>query len=163
MLIKAKPKPRRWQRDRYSPLEGQMDVFTAAGKFMFYLWWDGKVGNNSQTLKRRRARWLVKTLLDLGPTFIKIGQALSTRADLLPVEYVDALADLQDRVPAFSTEAAIALIESELGSGIYALYRDFEPIPLAAASLGQVHKARLHTGEYVVVKVQRPGRKHESD
>jgi len=159
MLVKAKPKPLRWQRDRYTPLERQMDVFTAAGKFMFYLWWDGKVGNNSETIRRRRARWLVKTMLDLGPTFIKIGQSLSTRADLLPVEYVDALAELQDRVPAFSTETAIAIIESELGSGIYALYRDFEPIPLAAASLGQVHKARLQTGEYVVVKVQRPGLK----
>lgn len=159
MLVKAKPKPLRWQRDRYTPLERQMDVFTAAGKFMFYLWWDGKVGNNSETLRRRRARWLVKTMLDLGPTFIKIGQSLSTRADLLPVEYVDALAELQDRVPAFSTETAIAIIESELGSSLYALYRDFELIPLAAASLGQVHKARLHTGEYVVVKVQRPGLK----
>ncbi|MEP0886599.1 AarF/ABC1/UbiB kinase family protein, partial [Trichocoleus sp. ST-U3] len=83
--------------------------------------------------------------------------ALSTRADLLPLEYVQALGQLQDRVPEFGATEAIAIIESELGSSIHALYRDFDRFPLAAASLGQVHKARLHTGEDVVVKVQRPG------
>ena len=140
-----------------------MDVFSAAGTFIFYLWWDGVVGNDSSTLKKRRAHWLVKTLLDLGPTFIKIGQALSTRADLLPPEYVDELARLQDRVPQFSVEEAISVIESELDSSLYSLYRDFDPSPLAAASLGQVHKARLHTGEEVVVKVQRPGLKRLFD
>jgi predicted unusual protein kinase regulating ubiquinone biosynthesis (AarF/ABC1/UbiB family) len=86
-----------------------------------------------------------------------MGQALSTRADLLPLEYVQALGQLQDRVPEFDPSEAIAIIESELGSPLYSLYRDFDPAPIAAASLGQVHKARLHTGEEVVVKVQRPG------
>ncbi len=124
---------------------------------MFYLWWDQTVAKDSPNHRNRRAQWLVGTLLDLGPTFIKIGQALSTRADLLPLEYVQALGQLQDRVPAFSATEAIAVIESELGNSIYALYRDFDPYPLASASLGQVHKARLHTGEDVVVKVQRPG------
>jgi len=115
------------------------------------------MGNDSALQRNRRAQWLVRRLLDLGPTFIKIGQALSTRADLLPLEYVQALGELQDRVPAFSADEAIALIETELGSSIHTLYRDFDRYPLASASLGQVHKARLHTGEDVVVKVQRPG------
>lgn len=124
---------------------------------MFYLWWDRLLQNNSSRIRKRRAQWLVKTLLNLGPTFIKIGQALSTRADILPLEYVKELQQLQDRVPEFSAEEAIALIEAELGKEIFALYRDFDHFPIAAASLGQVHKARLHTGEDVVVKVQRPG------
>jgi predicted unusual protein kinase regulating ubiquinone biosynthesis (AarF/ABC1/UbiB family) len=149
--------PPRWQRPKYSPLARQIDIFGSAAKLLFYLWWDKTVANNSPKHRNRRAQWLVGTLLDLGPTFIKIGQALSTRADLLPLEYVQALGQLQDRVPEFSTAEAIALIESELGNSIHALYRDFDPFPLASASLGQVHKARLHTGEDVVVKVQRPG------
>ncbi|GET39516.1 ABC1 kinase family protein [Microseira wollei] len=153
----ATPKSLRWQRSKYSLLARQIDIFGAAATLAFYLWWDATFPNDSALHKRSRARWLVTTLLDLGPTFIKIGQALSTRADLLPLEYVQALGQLQDRVPEFSTALAISLIESELGKSIHALYRDFDPIPLAAASLGQVHKARLHTGEDVVVKVQRPG------
>ncbi|HBB32556.1 MAG TPA: hypothetical protein DDZ80_24880 [Cyanobacteria bacterium UBA8803] len=157
MLTKAVPKPPRWQRSNYSPLARQLDIFSSAAKLMFYLWWDQTVAKDSPNHRNRRAQWLVGTLLDLGPTFIKIGQALSTRADLLPLEYVQALGQLQDRVPAFSATEAIAVIESELGNSIYALYRDFDPYPLASASLGQVHKARLHTGEDVVVKVQRPG------
>ena len=157
MLIKAVPKPPRWQRAKYSPLARQLDIFSSAAKLMFYLWWDKAVAKDSPDHRNRRAQWLVGTLLDLGPTFIKIGQALSTRADLLPLEYVQGLGQLQDRVPEFSADEAIAVIESELGQSIHALYRDFDHYPLASASLGQVHKARLHTGEDVVVKVQRAG------
>ncbi len=157
MLTTTAPKPLRWQRPKYSPLARQIDIFASAAKLMFYLWWDKTVANDSPHHRNRRAQWLVGTLLDLGPTFIKIGQSLSTRGDLLPFEYVQALGQLQDRVPEFSAAEAIAMIESELGNSIHALYRDFDRFPLASASLGQVHRARLHTGEDVVVKVQRPG------
>jgi predicted unusual protein kinase regulating ubiquinone biosynthesis (AarF/ABC1/UbiB family) len=157
MLTTPTPKPLRWQRSKYSPIARQRDIFWSAAKLFFFVWWDKKVANNSPMHRNRRAQWLVGTLLDLGPTFIKIGQALSTRADLLPREYIQALGQLQDRVPEFSPAEAIALIESELGNSIHTLYQDFDRFPLAAASLGQVHKARLHTGEDVVVKVQRPG------
>lgn len=154
---KTRPKPLRWQRTRYSPWTRQLDVFSAAGQFTFFLWWDNFWQNNSSATKRQRAKWLVKTMLDLGPTFIKIGQSLSTRADILPKEYVEELGSLQDRVPSFSTAEAIAIIESQFNSSLYTLFRDFQERPLAAASLGQVHKAQLQTGEEVVVKIQRPG------
>jgi predicted unusual protein kinase regulating ubiquinone biosynthesis (AarF/ABC1/UbiB family) len=149
-------KPFRWQRIRYSPLVRQMDIVLSSAQFMVYLWWDKTFPRQSDRYRNRRAQWLVGTLLDLGPTFIKLGQALSTRADLLPPEYIEALTKLQDQVPQFSAEAAIATVEAELGAPIYSLYRQFDLMPIAAASLGQVHKARLHTGEEVVVKVQRP-------
>jgi predicted unusual protein kinase regulating ubiquinone biosynthesis (AarF/ABC1/UbiB family) len=157
MLNTALSRPLRWQRIRYSPLARQLDIFLSAGQFMFYLWLDRTATRRSPRHRNQRAQWLVRTLLDLGPTFIKIGQALSTRADLLPLEYVQALGQLHDRVPAFDGNEAIAIIESELGSPLYKIYQEFNPQPIAAASLGQVHKACLHSGEEVVVKVQRPG------
>ncbi|MDJ0679366.1 MAG: AarF/ABC1/UbiB kinase family protein [Xenococcaceae cyanobacterium MO_167.B52] len=146
-----------WASDRYSPFIRQLTTFTVAFKFLFAIWWDNLIGNDSSQQKRRHARWLVRNMIQLGPTFIKIGQALSTRADLIPFEYTQEFAQLQDNVPAFSSEKAIAVIETELGKSVQYLFRDFNPQPLAAASLGQVHRARLHTGEDVVVKVQRPG------
>jgi predicted unusual protein kinase regulating ubiquinone biosynthesis (AarF/ABC1/UbiB family) len=157
MLKSATPKSLRWQRAKQSLLARQTDIFLSAARLMGYLWWDDTIARRFPQHRNRRAQWLVGTLLDLGPTFIKIGQALSTRGDLLPPEYIQALGQLQDRVPSFAADDAIAIVESELGSPLYTLYRDFDPVPIAAASLGQVHKARLHTGEDVVIKVQRPG------
>ncbi|MBF2019552.1 MAG: AarF/ABC1/UbiB kinase family protein [Hydrococcus sp. C42_A2020_068] len=158
MLFRSrKSKFLRWQRPQYSPLVRQLEVFSVVTQFLFYLGWDKFAGNNDSRRRHRRAKWLVRQLLYLGPTFIKIGQSLSTRADLLPIEYVQELQQLQDRVPPFEIAEAIAVIESELGKPIDFLFQEFESTPLASASLGQVHRARLHTGEKVVVKVQRPG------
>jgi ubiquinone biosynthesis protein len=95
-------------------------------------------------------------LVELGPTFVKLGQVLSTRPDIVPSAYVIELNRLQDTVPPFAPERAIALIEAELGKPIGELFGSFEYEPLAAASLGQVHAATLHDGTSVVVKVQRP-------
>jgi predicted unusual protein kinase regulating ubiquinone biosynthesis (AarF/ABC1/UbiB family) len=104
----------------------------------------------------RQGVWLKEHLIKLGPTFIKIGQSLGTRADLLPLAYIKELALLQDQVPPFSNEEAFARIESELGRTLAEGYAEIDPAPVASASLGQVYRARMHTGEEVAVKVQRP-------
>jgi predicted unusual protein kinase regulating ubiquinone biosynthesis (AarF/ABC1/UbiB family) len=106
--------------------------------------------------QEKQAVWLKEKLIELGPTFIKIGQAMGTRADLLPLPFVVELGSLVDQVPAFPNEIAFARIEHELGKKINEVYSEFELDPVAAASLGQVYRARLHSGEEVAVKVQRP-------
>jgi predicted unusual protein kinase regulating ubiquinone biosynthesis (AarF/ABC1/UbiB family) len=106
---------------------------------------------------QREGERLRDILVALGPTFIKIGQTLATRLDLLPVEYLQALASLQDAVPPFPVEHARAIIAEELGISPDTFFMRFNPIPVAAASLGQVYRAQLPTGQEVAVKVQRPG------
>lgn len=100
---------------------------------------------------------LRRTLESLGPVFIKFGQLLSTRRDLMASDIADELALLQDRVPPFCKDEAAAIIEKALGQPLAELFAEFEAEPLASASVAQVHGARLHSGESVVVKVVRPG------
>ncbi|WP_016953143.1 AarF/ABC1/UbiB kinase family protein [Anabaena sp. PCC 7108] len=157
----------RWNRESYSSKRRFIDIWSFVLTLMFKLWrfnkawsYPGGVTELKQSARRKaQAIWIRNTFLDLGPTFIKVGQLFSTRADIFPGEYVEELSKLQDRVPAFSYEQVEAIIEQELSKEIPELFQSFEPIPLAAASLGQVHKAVLHSGESVVVKVQRPGLK----
>ncbi|MBV9211469.1 MAG: AarF/ABC1/UbiB kinase family protein, partial [Acidobacteria bacterium] len=122
----------------------------------FYIF-RGKEGSNAKERQiERQAVWLKESLIKLGPTFIKIGQSLGTRADLLPLAYVKELALLQDQVPPFPTSEAFARIEKELGRPLHEAYAEVDAEPIAAASLGQVYRARLYTGEEVAIKVQRP-------
>ncbi|WJW75569.1 ubiquinone biosynthesis regulatory protein kinase UbiB [Thiohalobacter sp. IOR34] len=107
--------------------------------------------------RRPRGERIRQALEELGPIFVKFGQILSTRRDLLPDDIADELASLQDRVPPFPGEQARALIERELGHPVGELFAAFDETPLASASIAQVHTATLHSGEQVVVKVLRPG------
>ena len=157
----------RWNRENYSRQRRFIDIWAFFLTLLFELWRDSKPwsypGGFTEEKRARRRRnqaiWIRETFLDLGPTFIKVGQLFSTRADLFPSEYVDELSKLQDRVPAFGYEQVEVIIKQDLGKSVTELFRSFDQIPLAAASLGQVHKAQLHSGEEVVVKVQRPGLK----
>jgi predicted unusual protein kinase regulating ubiquinone biosynthesis (AarF/ABC1/UbiB family) len=131
------------------------DRFIRVLRFAIFRGDEGSARKEARLAKQ--AIWLRENLIQLGPTFIKIGQALGTRADLLPLPYVKELAVLQDQVPAFPTEEAFARIEAELGCSLHEAYPEIDSEPVASASLGQVYRARLATGEEVAVKVQRPG------
>jgi len=134
-------------------------IVTVIGPMLFFalqVWWNGR-GGTSEKVQRRQAQRLRELLTDLGPAYIKIGQALSTRPDLVPPLYLDELTRLQDQLPPFPNELAFRYIEEELGQPPAELYDDLSPNPVAAASLGQVYKGKLKTGEPVAVKVQRPG------
>ncbi len=157
----------RWNRSKYSRNRRRIDIWVFAFSFLFRNWrnnrkwtYPGGFSAEKQSARRRfQAVWIRENFLELGPTFIKLGQLFSTRADLFPLEYVEELSKLQDRVPAFPYEQVKATIESDFAKPIEQLFSSFDPIPLAAASLGQVHRAKLHGGEEVAVKVQRPGLK----
>jgi predicted unusual protein kinase regulating ubiquinone biosynthesis (AarF/ABC1/UbiB family) len=112
--------------------------------------------HRSEAHKGKRAAQLREILTRLGPTFIKVGQALSTRPDLVRKDFLDELVKLQDQLPPFSTPLAFSMIERELDRSIDETFSRITPQPIAAASLGQVYQAQLHTGEEVAVKVQRP-------
>ncbi|MFM7572570.1 MAG: ABC1 kinase family protein [Snowella sp.] len=123
--------------------------------FTLSLWWDKFCGKDPKG-DRKRAIQLRELLTKLGPTYIKVGQALSTRPDLVPPIYLDELTTLQDQLPPFSNEIAYQLIEEELGAHPSEIYAEISPESIAAASLGQVYRGILKTGEKVAIKVQRP-------
>jgi predicted unusual protein kinase regulating ubiquinone biosynthesis (AarF/ABC1/UbiB family) len=128
------------------------------------LWWDarpwtypgGCTPERRAARQRRRARWLTAQFLALGSAFIKLGQLLSARPDVLPTDVVEELAHLQDKVPAFPFPVVESLLEQELGERRAEII-DLEVEPLGSASLAQVHRASLRSGRQVVFKVQRPG------
>ena len=164
----------RWGRFRkYSALQRSFEIWSFAVFFFFKLWLVGrnwtypkkKGGMTPENVSSRTATlasWLREGLVKLGPTFIKVGQQFSTRVDVLSPEFVSELEKLQDNVPPFDSKLAVATVERNLGAPVSELFDEFDPEPIAAASLGQVHLARLN-GERVVVKVQRPGLKQLFD
>jgi predicted unusual protein kinase regulating ubiquinone biosynthesis (AarF/ABC1/UbiB family) len=125
------------------------------GIFLNRLLWD-QIFGLSEGNKQQRAAELRQLLTRLGPTFIKVGQALSTRPDLIRPDFLEELIKLQDQLPPFNNDLALQIIEQELGLRLEEAYREISPYPVAAASLGQVYRAILYTGEEVAVKVQRP-------
>ena len=128
------------------------------------LWWDGQRWTyrgearpeQRADRQKRRARWLTQELIHLGSAFIKLGQLLSARPDILPAGWVEELTALQDSVPAFAFDRVQSMLEEELGQRCAEVI-DLDPEPLGAASLAQVHRASLRSGRQVVLKVQRPG------
>ncbi|KAL2608261.1 hypothetical protein R1flu_026834 [Riccia fluitans] len=133
-----------------------LKILTTLGAFAAEVLIDERTGKLQENM-RKRAKELREKLTYLGPTFVKIGQGLSTRPDLCPPAYLEELAELQDALPTFPDADAFACIEAELGQPLESMYSAITASPIAAASLGQVYKAKLRsTGEVVAVKVQRP-------
>jgi predicted unusual protein kinase regulating ubiquinone biosynthesis (AarF/ABC1/UbiB family) len=116
----------------------------------------GKPEEDGHTGRARQAKRMREALEELGPTFCKLGQILSTRPDLLAPEFIDELATLQDHVPPLSEEQVVRVMEQELGVPWEDVFDHLEPTPLAAGTIGQVHRGVLASGDKVVVKVQRP-------
>lgn len=162
-LVSPEP-PRRYNAEaiakqyRFRPWAAIWRAFTIVwffSRFILSLKLD-EWGNQVEQNKFKRASQLRKILTVLGPTFIKVGQALSTRPDLIRKDFLDELIKLQDQLPPFNNALAFSIIERELGCSLKEAYRELSPNPVAAASLGQVYRGFLHSGEEVAVKVQRP-------
>ncbi|KAG7539242.1 UbiB domain [Arabidopsis suecica] len=149
----------RWNRFKtYSTIQRTLEIWGFVVQFIFRTWLRGMTEEKKVVRRKILAKWLKENILRLGPTFIKIGQQFSTRVDILPQEYVDQLSELQDQVPPFPSATALSIVEEELGGSVEDIFDRFDYEPIAAASLGQVHRARLK-GQEVVLKVQRPGLK----
>lgn len=138
-------------------LRRTLEILTGLGSFGLKLLLDKRNGVFDQK-KGIRAAELRRIFTRLGPTFVKLGQGLSTRPDICPPEYLEELAELQDALPTFPDAEAFSCIERELGLPLDSIFSSISPSPIAAASLGQVYKAQLtYSGQTVAVKVQRPG------
>ncbi len=131
-------------------------IFLPLISFFVQIWLDRSAGRSAQT-EAKRATQLREMLTKLGPAYIKIGQALSTRPDLVSPIFLEELTTLQDQIPPFANATAYRFIEEELGAPPSQIYAEISADPIAAASLGQVYKGKLHSGEDVAIKVQRPG------
>lgn len=153
MVSSIQPKPsilRPAEKNYSKPHKTNMNTLL---KFFFNF----QVRNVLRVNKEDLAKWTKQELIELGPTFIKIGQFVSTRSDLFDKEIIHELSTLQDRTPAFSTDIAKSIISDDFGMPWSDLFTDFSPHPIACASISQVHRATLkETGEDVVVKIQRP-------
>ena len=126
--------------------------------FLIGVGWEKLIGVlKSEKRSRERAKEFTNLLVELGPAFIKAGQALSTRPDVVPRLVLEELSQLQDQLPGFDSDLALACIKEDLGQSHDEIFDSFEINPISAASLGQVHKGILKTGEKVAVKIQRPG------
>ncbi len=120
-------------------------------------WFDRVViGNKDHLLEASGPERIAGMLQQLGPTYVKIGQMMASRSDILPAEWIEALSKLQNEATPFAYDDVVAIITKELGASPEELYETFDPVPFAAASTAQVHQARLHDGTVVAVKVQRP-------
>ncbi|CAN6236404.1 unnamed protein product [Urochloa humidicola] len=138
-------------------LRRSLQIGTSFGRW-FALRYLDRVNERADDMFELRAAQLRRILLELGPAFVKIAQAVSSRPDVIPPAYLDELSLLQDRIAPFSTEVAFNIIEKELGLPLDMIFSEISPEPVAAASLGQVYQARLRSnGKVVAVKVQRPG------
>ena len=126
--------------------------------YIFSVGWDKLTGKlKVERNARLRAKELTNLLVELGPAFVKAGQALSTRPDIIPSIFLEELSELQDQLPGFDGNKAMELIEEDLNLKIDEIFLSIDKEPISAASLGQVHKAILKNQEIVAVKVQRPG------
>ncbi|KAL7512379.1 hypothetical protein ACHAXN_009361 [Cyclotella atomus] len=154
---------------RYDPKEAERLLFGQPAKWLvrnvqialpFGIWVAGVLFDNftgvEKQNRRNRAKQLNNIIAGLGPAIIKAGQALSSRPDLLPSEYLDELQKLQDDVPTFSNDVAFRIVEEELKRPFGEVFELVEPEPVAAASIGQVYKAKLKNGQTVAIKIQRP-------
>ncbi|MEO1593505.1 MAG: AarF/UbiB family protein, partial [Cyanobacteria bacterium J06632_22] len=146
---------RHYRRRPLSILWRSLSVLWMLGGFALGLQLDRLFSRQNRSFQRR-ARQLREILTALGPTFIKVGQALSTRPDLVRADFLDELIKLQDQLPSFDNAMAYRIIERDLGRTPEEIYSSISATPVAAASLGQVYRARLFSGEEVAVKVQRP-------
>lgn len=134
-----------------------LQIANTFGKWLALRYIDSLSERSDQMFEVRAAQ-LREILVQLGPAYVKIAQAISSRPDLIPPPYLDELSELQDRISPFSTEVAFKTIEKELRLPLDQLFSEISLEPVAAASLGQVYKARLRrSGQVVAVKVQRPG------